>query len=222
MKITQLVTYCLSIPKTLYFNFRCFELKKAIKLPIFISYKVKLKQLGKGIIEVQNDHIKLFMIKIGFNGTEEISPKKSMINLEKGKIIFKGPCAISEGCIIGVSNGGILEFGQYFSANRNFFVSCNRSVIFGDDVMIGWNVTLFDANGHTIFKNGKKKEAFKPILIGNHVWICSESHVLKGSEIANGSIIAYGSLIYSKFTFENSLYGGTPVRLLQQEIKWKR
>lgn len=88
--------------------------------------------------------------------------------------------------------------------------------------MIGWNVTLFDANGHTIFKNGKKKEAFKPILIGNHVWICSESHVLKGSEIANGSIIAYGSLIYSKFTCENSLYGGTPVRLLQQEIKWKR
>ena len=75
MKITQLVTYCLSIPKTLYFNFRCFELKKAIKLPIFISYKVKLKQLGKGIIEVQNDHIKLFMIKLGSTVLKKFLPK---------------------------------------------------------------------------------------------------------------------------------------------------
>ena len=106
MKISQLITYCLSIPKTIYFNFRCLNLNEAIKIPIFISYKVKFKRLKRNVIKIDSDYISTLMIKIGFNGTDEISPKRSIINMENGKIIFKGTCAISEGCTIGVSNGG--------------------------------------------------------------------------------------------------------------------
>lgn len=222
MRFSQMIKYCLSIPKTIYFNFRCFGFSEALKTPVIVSYKVKLRGLKRNIITIDSNHISRFMIKIGFNGTEEIAPRRAIINIESGKIIFKGECAISEGCTIGVSNGGIIEFGNGFSANKNFFISCNKHVTFGDDAMLGWNVTFFDANGHPIYKDGIKKEPFKSINVGKHVWICSEAHILKGSEIPDECIIAYGSLISSKLKEENSLYGGIPGKFLQDKIDWKR
>ena len=217
-----MVQYCLSIPKTIYFNFRCLKVADALKMPIFVSYKVKLLKVKRNVIEIDSDKIQRFMIKIGFNGTDEISAKKALINMEAGKIIFKGRCAISEGCTIGVSNDGILEFGDGFTANRNFFISCNQHVAFGNDAMLGWNVVIFDANGHPIYKNGIKKEPFKSICVGKHVWICSETHILKGTVIPDNSIIAYGSLLSKELKEINSLYGGIPAKLLQSDIEWKR
>lgn len=41
--IAQLV---LSLPKTLYFNFRQLPLKQAVKLPILVSYRVRYKTGG--------------------------------------------------------------------------------------------------------------------------------------------------------------------------------
>lgn len=130
MKISQFITYCLSIPKTIYFNFKCLSFNEAIRIPIFISYKVELKKIKRNVIKIDSDCISTLMIKIGFNGTEEIAPKRSMINMEDGKILFKGTCAIAEGCTIGVSNGGVIEFGDNFTANKNFFISCNEHTIF--------------------------------------------------------------------------------------------
>lgn len=222
MRLSQIITYCLSLPKTIYFNFRCLNTKEAVRLPIFISYKVKLRELNRNSIIIESKNVSLFMIKIGFNGTEEICSKKSLINLENGRIIFMGNCAIAEGCIISVSNGGVIEFGSDFSANKNFFISCNNHVSFGKDAMLGWNVTFFDANGHLIYKDGKLKENTKQISVGNHVWIGSETHILKGSSIPDGSIIAYGSLVSSKFVENNAIYGGTQSQILQNGIEWKR
>lgn len=222
MRFSQAVTYGLSIPKTLYFNFRCLKFREALRLPIFISYKVRLLKLNRRVIEIDESDRSPFMVKIGFNGTDEVASRKSSINLESGKLLFKGNCVIAEGCSIGVSNGGTLEFGCGFSANKNFFISCNDHVSFGDDVMIGWNVTFFDANGHPIYKDGVLKDNTKPISIGDHVWIGSESHILKGANIPNSSIIAYGSLVSSKLKEEAAIYGGVPVQTLQNCIEWKR
>ena len=222
MRISQLVNYCMSLPKTVYFNIRCFGFCEGIKLPVFISYKVKFMKLKRNSIEIESEHKSRFMIRIGFNGTDEIVSKKALINLENGKIVFKGESSIAAGCAINVSSGGFIEFGKDFSANKNFFISCNNHVSFGDDAMLGWNVTFFDANGHPVYKDGKLKDNTKPICIGNHVWIGSETHVLKGANIPDGSIISYGSLVSSQLKESNSIYGGVPAQFLQNGIEWKR
>lgn len=222
MRISQIVNYCMSLPKTVCINIRCLGLCEGIKLPVFISYKVKLMRLKRSSIEINSEYKSRFMIKIGFNGTDEIASKKALLNLENGKLIFKGGCSIAEGCVISVSNGGIIEFGRDFSANKNFFISCNNHISFGDDEMLGWNVTFFDANGHPVYREGKLKENTKPISIGNHVWIGSGAHILKGANIPDGSIVAYGSLVTSELKEPDSIYGGVPAQFLQNGIKWKR
>ena len=218
MTTNQLISYLVSIPKSVYFNFRVLPFSQAIKFPFFVKWNVRFQRLEKGRIRITSP-LRPFLIAIGFNGTREVSPQRPLINLCGGTLIFHGKCNIAEGCIIDLA-GGNMVFGKNFSANKNFFISCNKEITFGDDCMLGWNVFLFDATGHVVFKDGIQKEPFKPIHIGNHVWLCAEVHVMKGSHVADGSIVGYRSLVTSKFTEQNILIAGNPARFVEGNIKW--
>ena len=219
MTYQQFIKYLFSIPKTLYFNLRVLPFRQAIRFPFFVAWNVRLLNLKRGVVRFEDTRLSPLMVALGFNGVEEISPKRSLINIRKGTLVFRGKCNIAEGCVIGVS-GGTLVFGNKFSANKNFVVSCNKEITFGDDCMLGWNVFVFDATGHVVFKDGIQKESFKPIHIGNHVWLCAEVHVMKGSHIADGSIVGYRSLVTSKFTEQNILIAGNPAQFVQSNVKW--
>lgn len=223
MDIRKVLRFLLSIPKTLYFNFLVLEFKEAIRLPFFISYDIRIKcQKKDSRVCITSDALQCFMIKIGTIGSEEISTKHSLINLEKGTLEFKGFCSIAKGCTIGVSNGGHLVFGNRFSANRNFVISCNSDITFGEDVLLGWNTFFFDANGHKITIDGVESNPYSPIHIGNHVWICSEVQFLKGSEIPDGCVVAYGTLVTKKFNRCNSLIGGSVSKEIKNNVKWEK
>lgn len=220
MTANQLIKYIVSIPKSLYFNFRVLPFKQAIRFPFLVAYNVKFQRLQKGIVTFADGvKIKPVTVVIGFNGTEEIAPQRALINLSGGKMIFKGKSYFGEGCILGVS-GGTLTFGANFSANKNFFVSCNREITFGEDCMLGWNVFLFDATGHVMYKDGIQKSSYKPIHIGNHVWLCAEVHVMKGASISDGSVVGYRSLLTGKFEEPNILVAGSPAKYVQNGINW--
>ena len=57
--------------------------------------------------------------------------------------------------------------------------------------------------------------------IGNEVWICCDSTILKGSSIPDGSIIGAKSLVNKKFGKTNCLYAGNPASLKKENISWK-
>ena len=65
----------LSIPKSLYFNLSDFPLKTAIKMPVLVSYKTKLKWIKKNKIII-DDPIKFGLIRIGFGGVDSIMENK--------------------------------------------------------------------------------------------------------------------------------------------------
>lgn len=221
MKIRQLFIYLISIPKTIYFNFICFPFNQAYRLPIFVAYNVKLLNVRKGIVKIESP-IKCALVRIGFYGTEIISNKTSIIDFKQGEIIFKGQALFARGCAISISNGTLI-FGENFFANKNFFVSCNNKISFGDDALLGWNVSIFDATGHVLTDSeGNDKRASGAISIGDHVWICAEAHLLKDSVIADNSVVAYGSLVTSKFIESNSLIGGYPAKYIRSGISWRK
>lgn len=222
MTFNQAIKYILSVPKTIYFNFRTLPIKQAVKLPIFVSYATKFLSLRRGCVKLDDSiKYKTFSVVIGFNGTGVIPPQKSMISLKIGSILFKGTTHIAEGCVIDI-DGGDLTLGKNFSANRNFWISCNQSITFGEDAMLGWNIKFFDATGHRVFVNGHEKAAYKPITIGDHVWIGSESHILKGTSIPDNSIVAYGSVVTRRFDAPDSIYGGIPSLCIQSGISWQK
>lgn len=210
----------LSLPKSILFNIKIFPLKYAIKLPVFVSYNTKTKGLRKNAIKLEFKP-KLFSIKFGYGGTDGvISNKHSEIVIgNNGNLFFYGNAHFAEGC--SVRCDGEMHINKDFSANKNTFVSCGYKIIIGSDVMVGWNCHIRDDDGHTVFHNGNPKPSKKQVEIGDHVWICSETRMLKGTKIASNSITAWGAVVTDEFSKSNVILGGFPAKVIQENVDWK-
>lgn len=211
-----------SLPKTVYFNLASLPLKQAVRLPIIVGYNMRILETHRGIIEFSDKvkRIRPGMVRFGFGGTKGIVANRyGVICLERGKLVLDGTMTMGEGASIRVN--GILRVGNHFSANKNCFVSCSaQGSVIGDDVMLGWNASIRDSDGHTVYHKGEPKQSQRPFTIGDHVWVCAEAHILKGVTLGKNSVAAYRSTVTRSFPEEGSLVGGTPATLIQQDINW--
>lgn len=220
-KIKLILQFMLSLPKTLYFNFKVFPIKIARKLPIAISYNVQIKEIYKNCIKIESNEITCFMIKIGFGGTEAIRENRGIIYLNKerkGHLIFKGNAKFSAGVTL-YNNTGVTYFGNNFISNKNLFISCDTKIVFGENCLLGWNINIRDSDGHKILP---LKESSKEIRVGNHVLICANVNILKGNVIGYDCVIAYISCVTGIECDSNKLIGGYPAKILKSGINWEK
>ena len=216
----------INLLKTIYFNFKVFNFKTAIKLPVVLGWHFKIKQIHKGTV-VLNHQPKLGLIKLGCgDGVFGVEPNKHSYWIVKkdSKIIFNGPIGFSKGVSIRCGDQGVIEFGQGIHFAQNFFIACNTNIKIGDDVIGGWNIHIQDADGHQIYdvKSGENNVERKPITIENHVWIAYNAHILKGSYISRDSVIACNAVVTRQFKDKpNIVIGGCPASILKEGINWK-
>ena len=204
---------------SLYFCLRYLPFSQAKKIPILIHPSVHVQKLHKGDIIIKG---KMWrgMIAIGFDGTIGRSNQKSLIYVAPGgHIIFHGYTCISRGCRMVVYQGN-LTFGAKITINGDCFFSCYDNITLGNDIICGWNVSFITTNGHSVFINGEEKTKNAPIIIGNHVWIGSDSVINKGVSITNNCIIAHYSFVNKDLNTENCIYGGYPAKLLKTDATW--
>ncbi|MCM3363692.1 acyltransferase [Niallia sp. Sow4_A1] len=226
-KVMLLIKLLFSMPKTLYFNFKAFPFKQAIKLPILISYNTKIADVSRGTCVI-NGKITRFMIKVNFtNGSDGVNQSlknSGFICVKKeGKLIFNGKANFASGVSIRVDKG-TLVFGENFDCNRNCFFACRERIEIGDNVLFGWSVSVRDSNGHTIYNildNSKDKNT-EPVTIGNHIWVGANVDILKGTEIADDCIVGYNSCVTKKFKEKNCTIAGYPAKIVRENVGWAR
>ena len=128
LKIKDIVSLIISIPITIYVNFKCLSFKEAIKLPLFVAYNTRIDKLS-GKIEFGCE-LKSFMIRIGWGGTEgrECGKKNYLLLNQNASIKFNGRCTMSSGISLILDNGR-LEIGNNFFCNKNCAISCNDRII---------------------------------------------------------------------------------------------
>lgn len=208
----------LSLPKSLYANIKLFGYK-GLRIPILIRYDVKLKRLGRGTVAL--DKFSSFKIIYGFGGTDSVYARSSSLDLIQGSLIrFHGNSQFSRGVML--KNKGVIEFGNHFSANKNFSISCSNSISFGEDCLLGWDVSIRDSDGHKIInkKSLESKSVIGEINIGNHVWIASFCHILKSTVIPSGCVVGYRSLVNRRFTEPDCIIAGHPAVVVRRNIEW--
>ena len=134
MKINKL----LSILKSIYLNFKVFNYKTAIKLPILVSYNTKLIGIKRNSITVDNS-IGFGGVRIGFGGIDVVQGSKtSLLRIDSGgKIIFSGTAQFSEGISIRIGSNGILNIDNNFAANKKCSLLCDGNMKIGNDVFLG-------------------------------------------------------------------------------------
>ena len=198
--------------------------KKALRLPFIVSHHIKLKGVNRNSFVVEQEKLSAASMRIGFGSSAGAirESKKGLIQIRNGgKIVLKGTVGLSQGVSL-IVNGCTLTLGDNFRCNYSTTIDGTyENITFGDNVVCGWNVTVRNGDGHKIFENGIPKKGTAPITIGDHVWLCAGSTVLKGVDVGCDSVVAYGSLLTKAGGESNVMYAGFPAKIIRQNITWE-
>lgn len=100
----------------------------------------------------------------------------------------------------------------------------NLSVTIGNDCMFGSNIILRTSDVHPIYdvNTGECLNYGGNINIGDKCWLAMNVTVLKNVSITNNCIIGTGSIVTKNCEKENSIYAGTPAKLVKTGVTWNR
>lgn len=206
-----------AIISSLYINFHYLPFSQAIKLPILLYKPTYSKLKGKIVI---HGRISFGMIRMGFP-TVSIYPN-SGINLEikGGTLVFMGVCHIGNGSAISVSENGILEIGDFFSATTTFKCACHYHIKIEDYVLCGWETMIVDTDFHKLcVSTGIKHCPYEFVKIGHNSWLGMKTVILKGTQIPPYTVVGAHSVCNKVYSIpEKTLIVGQPAVLKKTGI----
>lgn len=206
-----------SLLKSLYYNFRYLEFRKAINLPMIIAKRTIIKGVGKIILKEN-----VSRIYIGYKSLDWCNEKFEYTNIFLGRsstLFFGEKVFLGCGTKIEVASGGNLFIEEETTFTGKSTIVCKNSIHIGKHCLISWDVILMDSDGHKLTYN-EKSNRLGNILIGDDVWIGCKSSVIKNTNIANGCVIASNSLLNKNYSECNCLLAGMPAKKYKSNVKW--
>lgn len=97
-------------------------------------------------------------------------------------------------------------------------------ITIGEDCMFAYDIDLRTGDSHSIIDVRTNKRLNLPgnITIGDHVWVAPHCSILKGVEIKKNCVVATRSVITRSSEHEGVIFGGSPSRILKENITWSR
>lgn len=204
--------------KTMILNFTYFGWGGITHPYIIVSRNTILKKVsGKVFIANKNSRVYFGFTEVGiFDKKYERS-----IWCNSGIIEFYGNTHFGQGTRL--SNSGRIVFGNNFCVNANSTIVCVKEIIFGENVLVSWDVLIMDTDFHKIYLKGNDNSIPinkpKKINIKDNVWIGCRSLILKGTHIQNSTVIAASSTISGIYKEQNVILGSN--RIIKQNITWE-
>jgi len=167
MNVRMTIGLIMSIPKTVWFNFRYLPYYQARHLPIFVWWRTRIIEMGKNRIKL-NKYMGTAIVKIGV--PHRNYPADTVVLDVRGNLVFDGKASISPGCQLNIA--GNLVIGDDFGCSSGTKIDAKVDSSIGDNCSFGHNCYLADDDGHEILSNGDVTNYPKGYHIGNHVWLC--------------------------------------------------
>lgn len=121
--------------------------------------------------------------------------------------------------------GSHIAIGKDFTMEGGGIASTEGAgIIIGDDCMFSFNLDVRNGDSHPIYslETGRRINDARDIVIGNHVWLCAFTKIMKGTVIPDDCIIGNSSLVSSSLDKPHSLYAGVPAKFLKTGLTWGR
>ncbi|MEN8134167.1 MAG: acyltransferase [Thermodesulfobacteriota bacterium] len=190
----------------------CFPLRFVYNgrfIPVFISKAKSGKILieDKIIFESWGQGNAPISINISANAT---------LKVENELVIGQGTLILADaGAVINIK-GRLNSTGSGITCETR--IMSEKSIEIGYDCIIAWGCCITDSNWHEL--SGTKR--FRPVSIGNHVWIGHDCSILPGAKIGDGCVIGAKSLVLGREYKPFNLLAGNPVRVVRENVIWSR
>lgn len=165
------------------------------------------------------------MLRIGFGdvGVFDKTYERTILQID-GRIELGGKASFGHGSRICVTENGVLSIGDNFINTAMMTITCTGRIEIGRNVLTSWNTLVMDTDWHAIrnTKTGEIRPYRAPVHIGNDVWLCVRSVVLKGSQIADGCVVGANAVVHGIFLTPNSLIAGNPATERKNDVTLNR
>jgi len=217
MNIWELIK-TINVIKTIWFNFRVFPLRDAIKFPVWLYGSVKLIHIHKGCIKF-NCPVRRGLLRIGCIRSYLIPYYNSEMNYLniRGIIEIGGITWIGCGAKIAIGEGALLKFGKGCSINNCSKVFVENRIELEDYVRASWEIQLLDSSFHYFVSNNGEIRSKKSLIhIGKGSWIGNRVTIQKNTQLPPYSIVASNSIVNKDFSMndDGGMYAGIPAKLL--------
>lgn len=204
---------------SLFVCLRLFPLRLALRRPFLLHPSVRLRGVRRGTIEISRGA----RLILGMPGSEGRSMARTELYMERGsRLMINGLVTMAAGTRVILREGAKIEMKGKFFCNGDCIFESYDSILFGPDLLMGWNVSITTSDGHDVFPvGGSKKPRQAPVTIGRHVWVASNTIIGKGVTISDDCVVAQGSLVTKQFTEPHCLIGGVPAKILKTGIAWE-
>ncbi len=112
-----------------------------------------------------------------------------------------------------------INIGDGTHLNNNFVAIAEHTMIsIGKNCKIGTSVEMLDSDFHGINladRSRSRPEWAKPVVVGDNVFIGSNTRILKGVTIGSGSVIANSSVVTRDIP-SNVIAGGNPAKVIKE------
>lgn len=122
-------------------------------------------------------------------------------------------------------SGSEIIIKKGFTSEQVSLKACEgRKIVIGEDCMFSAGIYISTTDFHSIIdaNTGARLNPAKDVIIGNHVWLAHGVSVLKGSIIPDNVVVGKSSTIAGKLDESNSVYVGTPAKMVKSGVNWKR
>ena len=214
------LTHILSLPKTIWCNFRYLPFRQAIRFPIAVHYNTRCK-IKRGGVVLNSQALSPMMIRIGFHTVPIIYQEKTVLDI-KGKMVFEGTAHIGRGSHIVVQRDAFLELGNNFAISAASNLYCYKHIKLGDNIQLSWGVLIMDSDAHFVLgEDGRVINENKEIIFGNKIWVGCDSKILKGAFIPDNCVVGANTVVTSSPLEPNTLITGCPAKSVKRIIGFR-
>ncbi len=161
-------------------------------------------------------------LEIGINKLKN-SKSETHLRMEENSVWHcNNGCGLFYNTVLELKNGAQFDSG-YFTANGGSVIIIQEKMTFGEDVMLGRNIIVYDSDfHHTLNEQGRRNNCTKAVVIEDHVWLTNNITVTKGVTIGKGSLITTQTQIRKDVPPHSVVAGGASGKIISDTVRWER
>lgn len=180
------------------------------------TYTSGSKLQDKFFVSVSGNENSISIGKDCYLSNTEIS-----VSGDNNKIIIEDSVRFYGPCQIRLQGNATLIIRENAGIRGVEFTIIDGKVEIGKLCMFSYNIVVRNTDSHKVIEveTGVITNPSRDVVLGEHVWVCQNSSILKGCKIGDNSIVAFGA-VATKGCEAGSILAGNPAKVVKTGIIW--